>query len=818
MLNFPNNPQINDEYSANNASWVWDGVVWRVKPVDNVVTLQQVTSVFNTPATNSTLGTIRVGSGLSITVDGTLSADAFQEVTGFTGLEFLGFTRGVQINEFSSDTLLSDNANDAVPTERAVKTYVDTKISLIDLDANGIIGSGETGQLSFYGSNGKILSGTGDNLIWNALSNTLSVNNILILNDLSILRDVTVDRNVVIRNNLIVDGAIEGSEFFNEDLGVFEVSSGSDFIINAAGEINVSGSKIVGLGAPTEDDHAVNKAYVDGAASQFTGGVVPNPINITSTQATTSSSTGAFTVTGGVGIGGAMYVDGTIFSGGSAVLTSLSGGFNGGTISGAVFINNSTAASNTTSGALRVTGGVGIGRSLYTGGDSFFNGIRFGNGADIGSGFAQNISIGGGSGINTPLGSNISGVNSLAIGFSSLGQLTDGSNNVAIGSEVMANKTIGSENIGIGTEALKNHNGFGNIAIGHLAGVNLSESNFNVIIGGYSGLEINTLNSHVVLADGGGTIKIQFNDVGALGIGGPNYGSEGFVLTSQGENSSVIWESTDSFKFQGGDVINATAFLNNTESASTTTGAVTIAGGLGVSGSIYAGSIQNTAIGSTTRSSGAFTTLSANANIPSTTTGNGTLVVAGGVGVSGAVNIGSGLNAGGAIRFTQNAASSSTSTGTLVITGGVGVSGDVNIGGSISVTSSASLGGLEVNGLSTFFPVTEILDTKTGATGTVVHDYNTSAIWYHTSPAANFTANFTNVPLTANRSITVVLVILQGATGRIPSAVQINSTAQTLFWANNTAPAGVANRTQIFTFNLLRIGSTWRVLGTSQSY
>jgi hypothetical protein len=65
-----------------------------------------------------------------------------------------------------------------------------------------------------------------------------------------------------------------------------------------------------------------------------------------------------------------------------------------------------------------------------------------------------------------------------------------------------------------------------------------------------------------------------------------------------------------------------------------------------------AGSIDNVAIGTTTRSSGRFTTLDAN----------------------------------NAVTFTQNTGSTSTTTGTLVVTGGVGISQNVFIGGTINVT------------------------------------------------------------------------------------------------------------------------------------
>lgn len=45
----------------------------------------------------------------------------------------------------------------------------------------------------------------------------------------------------------------------------------------------------------------------------------------------------------------------------------ISGGFNGGTITGALVVNNNTASTNSTSGALRVTGGVGIGGAVFLG-------------------------------------------------------------------------------------------------------------------------------------------------------------------------------------------------------------------------------------------------------------------------------------------------------------------------------------------------------------------------------------------------------------------------------------------------------------------
>jgi hypothetical protein len=78
-------------------------------------------------------GNFRVGEYFRIdqaTGRATLNASAF-DLAGLTSLRLgsIGAQLGETINEFSSDATLSGNSNVAVPTEYAVKSYVDTKVA-----------------------------------------------------------------------------------------------------------------------------------------------------------------------------------------------------------------------------------------------------------------------------------------------------------------------------------------------------------------------------------------------------------------------------------------------------------------------------------------------------------------------------------------------------------------------------------------------------------------------------------------------------------------------------------------------------------------
>ena len=133
-----------------------------------------------------------------------------------------------------------------------------------------------------------------------------------------------------------------------------------------------------------------------------------------------------------------------------------------------------------------------------------------------------------------------------------------------------------------------------------------------------------------------------------------------------------------------------------------------------------------------------------------------------------------------------------------------------NITGSLSGVAVSTA---DITGYGVFTGTEESFATLTGATGTVAHDCDNGHIFYHTTPAADWTANFTNLGLTAEHATTLSIVIAQGATAYIPSAVEIGGVAQTILWQGGSAPSGTADGTDVVAFSILNDGGTYVVMG-----
>ena len=544
--------------------------------------------------------------------------------------------------------------------------------------------------------------------------------------------------------------------------------------IDVTGNVNANyfigdGSLLTGIAS------GYGNAEVASYLPTHSGNISGANINVTATTTSTSSTTGALQVAGGVGIQGNLFVGdrpSKINVGGSGnglEFTSTSGGNFVTTIG-----TDLTIASGGTSPDISGTAGI-ISRNL---------------GAIVGSGLDL---YGGSSNINLRTGNSNSVIVTSTLASTSS---TTGALRVAGGAGIAGNLNVGS----VGEQKLTVYTAQGNISIGNVTTANTINTDagitFNggqqIISGIFTEVNGNILSyginmNQVTTADtaaAGGIFRLDVRTA-----------QRKFVVVRRPAGSSTETEEfeialdTGFARFNSNVLVGrtATAFSNltvahTTTSTSTTTGALQVAGGVGIAGNTYIGgrlivnssladpfnitagthTLQFTSDGSIeiTRTGGgayidfkggsvdydtriqsvgngasaslSFSTNTAervsidpNGNVligvpntntfsnlyvgyttTSTSSTTGALRVAGGVGVAGNVYTG------GIVDITSTAASTSTSTGALIVDGGAGIAGNVNAGNvtatnltgtlltaaQTNITSVGTLGSLSVTG------------------------------------------------------------------------------------------------------------------------
>ena len=230
---------------------------------------------------------------------------------------------------------------------------------------------------------------------------------------------------------------------------------------------------------------------------------------------------------------------------------------------------------------------------------------------------------------------------------------------------------------------------------------------------------------------------------------------------------------------------------------------------------IASGVIDNTTIGATTATTGAFTTLSATSTF-------------GGAGVDAKFDsppaIGS--SAAGTGAFTTLSASSTVSgTGfSTYLASPPAIGGSAPAAGAfttLSATSTVSGAGFNnfalLNNYSPFINSTEIVTVAaTAATGTINYDTDTQSVLYYTSAAAgDWTVNFRDSSgatldsvLAVGEAITLVhLVTLTGAEYR-NTVVQVDGVGITPEWQGGSAPTeGNINSIDSYSYTIIKTGS-----------
>ena len=288
--------------------------------------------------------------------------------------------------------------------------------------------------------------------------------------------------------------------------------------------------------------------------------------------------------------------------------------------------------------------------------------------------------------------------------------------------------------------------------------------------------------------------------VGGVGIGGNVF------ITGNTSITGTITVGGGAFSSNNLTVSDPIIFMGNTNSGDSLD--------LGFAGKFNDGAVKYAGLLRDASDTGKFRLFTGLTELPSSTANfaaasNANLIL-GNLEASGLANVA------GIVTLANTTAASSTTTGALVVTGGIATANNVHVGGTLNVTGDVTItGNTTVNGRLTMAEISEVTASGTITSNLSTVLYTDTLIAYYAAPSANFTINLTGVPTTADRIITFTAIITQGATGYYPSAFQIDGVAQTIKWGGGAAVAATSTsgKIDIYTFNLLRTGSSWTVFG-----
>lgn len=447
------------------------------------------------------------------------------------------------------------------------------------------------------------------------------------------------------------------------------------------------------------------------------GATTNNALSITNTTTASSTNSGALKVTGGVGIGGNLWVGGEIVASKltielTTVTTTLV------TTDDIIKTTNATVSTDVNSGALQVTGGAGIGGTIWAG-DVHSTSPRIGLGSPRGWNSQGDYSIA----LGNWAGSDTQGISSIAIGNYAgsdnqgtfgiaigdfAGQTQQGQNSVAIGRSAgtvqgqsgvaigynSGNDAQNNNAVSVGAGAGQTNQGTSTVAIGFTAG-NSNQGQNAVAIGTGAGQNSQHANSIVISANG------TLQSVAAGFHVSPVRADASLAATTWAlyYNPSTKELTTASVaSFNGGNVNNATTFASTVtitsgaQAISTSSGALTVSGGAGIGRNLYVGGdivVYGTINGSIVGNTSTATNLangSAGAIAYQTTSGQTSFISTTSVGevlVSNATDSPRYQNT-LTLAGLENA-TSSTNSGAFQVFGGAAIAKDLQVGGKIYI-------------------------------------------------------------------------------------------------------------------------------------
>jgi hypothetical protein len=449
----------------------------------------------------------------------------------------------------------------------------------------------------------------------------------------------------------------------------------------------------------------------------YAGAILGNLL-ITDATSATSTYTGAFHVVGGGSVEKDFWIGGTAYIANAEILTtSTIGGFGVTNIQGGDDISVTTATGNV------IISNTSTLQTVTTRGNSTTNKIVVLNSTESDDSLTGALTVTGGVGIGQRL-----NVGTTATAQDIYGtRVFDNGNRVVTQVEPIAGDSIGLANVQTnGTYTTFTINNLGVTATIGTTYLGVSSSTGAVTL--YN-LGVTNLvgTDYIGVSTSTGSVTLV-----NLGVQTLTAGTDTRVSSNTG--TITVWNDStlNSVASRGHTSTYAIDITNLTQSSNYTSGALTVAGGVGVGGSVYINNIsfiQNAQIVTTATidqfavtdlRAGTDTSVSAShgivtvwntstlqtvtdrgnsttnvvifANTTNVTTSLSTasVIIEGGLAIAKDLRIGGTFFYAGNLRLDSTSSSTSTDTGALVVTGGVGIGENLNVGGQVHLYSTAS--------------------------------------------------------------------------------------------------------------------------------
>jgi len=147
----------------------------------------------------------------------------------------------------------------------------------------------------------------------------------------------------------------------------------------------------------------------------------------------------------------------------------------------------------------------------------------------------------------------------------------------------------------------------------------------------------------------------------------------------------------------------------------------------------------------------------------------------------------------------------------------IGVLDSLVVAGAITSYANVTTVGLIATGMIDIVSSREsVIDVISASV--VAYNFSQGAIFYHsTSPAIDWTVNFTNLPTTNGKVITMNIIVPQGATAYKITGCNIDGVVQTIKWFGSSIPTGTINKTDIWAFSIIRRAGAWTIFASQSA-